>query len=262
MSPVKAIVRRRYADWDEFLRYLRPELFGDGPFVSGRYLFRGVANADWKLVSSFDRQFPHTDDRARVSAALLNAFRDACGDSVEQDILADDVRLLALGQHFGLPTRLLDWTISPFVAAFFALSDALVHAQAAGSRASVWALHLDAGIWDDESGVEVVTAGVHGNVRLRTQGGRFTRSRTPFASLEEFVEHAAARRTALTQLSIPVRDAPRGLAELEMMGVDAARMFPDLGGAAQAATMRVRLMADGARNGSPAGTGGSAAIGS
>jgi hypothetical protein len=240
MTAARPIVRRMYGTWDEFLRSLRPELFGEGPFTGGRYLFRGVANADWKLVSSFDRRFPDIEDRPRVSAKLLEAFREACGDELDQDILADDVRLLALGQHFGLPTRLLDWTLSPFVAAWFALSDALVNPAAAGTHASVWALHLDAGIWGEDSGVEVVQAGVHGNVRLRTQGGRFTRSRTPFRSLEQYVEHAARRR-ALTQLSMPVRDAPRGLAELAMMGIDAARLFPDLGGAAQAATMRIRL---------------------
>jgi hypothetical protein len=235
------IVRREYAGWDEFLRCLRPELFDDRPFASGHYMFRGVANADWALVSSFDRQFPDIHDRVRLAAALRDAFREACADSVEQEILDDEPRLLALGQHHGLPTRLLDWTVSPFVAAWFALSDALVHPHAAGAYASIWALHLDAGIWNGELGVEIVKAGVHGNVRLRTQGGRFTLSRTVYASLEEFAENAPAPRTALTQLSIPVRDAARGLAELEMMGVTAAQLFPDLGGAAQAATMSIRV---------------------
>jgi hypothetical protein len=252
MSADGPIARRMYDGWDEFLRCLRPELFGDRPFAGGHYLFRGVANADWSLVSSFDRKFPDIRDRAHVSARLLDAFRDCCGDAVERDILDDEMRLLALGQHFGLPTRLLDWTVSPFVAAYFALSDALVNPGTAGTHASVWALHLDAGIWDRESGVEVVQAGVHGNVRLRTQGGRFTRSWSPFATLEEFVRQVDPRETALTQLSLPVRDAARGLAELEMMGVDAARMFPDLGGAAQAATMRVRLLHDDAADGAPA----------
>jgi FRG domain len=248
MSADGPIARRMYDGWDDFLRCLRPELFGDNPFTAGRYLFRGVANADWKLVSSFDRRFPDVENHARVTVSreLRDEFRKAVGDSVEPDVVSDEVRLLALGQHFGLPTRLLDWTISPFVAAYFALSDALMNPPAAGTHASVWALHLDAGIWDRETGVEVVDSGASGNARLRAQGGRFTRSWAPFATLEEFVRHVAPRGTALTQLSLPARDAARGLAELEMMGLNAAQMFPDLGGAAQAATMRVRVRHDGA----------------
>ena len=49
------IVQRRYGGWDEFMRELRGELFGADGFVPERYLFRGVRNADWRLVSSFDR---------------------------------------------------------------------------------------------------------------------------------------------------------------------------------------------------------------
>src|SRR5215218_2860095 len=121
------IARRMYGGWDQLTSCLRPELFGAGPFRPDRYLFRGVRDAQWRLVSSFDRQFPDADDRQGVSSALLDAFRDACEEHVDPDVLADDDRLLALGQHHGLPTRLLDWTTSPFVAAYFALSGALIH---------------------------------------------------------------------------------------------------------------------------------------
>jgi hypothetical protein len=238
------IVRREYPTWDALIRNLRAELFDDAAFEPGRYLFRGVCNADWNLVSSFDRQFPALEDRERLSADLLRAFRDECDGQLD-GAATDDVVVLALGQHHGLPTRLLDWSTSPYVAAFFALSDALVHAERAGRCVSVWALHRRAPLWGDQMGVTVVTVHAAANPRLRNQVGCFTHSRNPYASLEEYVEHAAWDGPALTQLSVPACEAARGLAELEMMGITAARLFPDLVGAAQAATMSVRLAGSG-----------------
>jgi hypothetical protein len=235
------VVQRRYGGWDEFMRGLRGELFGIGGFAPGQYLFRGVRDADWRLVSSFDRQFPDAADRRRLSLSLLQDFRRACDGQVERVVLDDDDALLALGQHHGLPTRLLDWTTSPFIAAFFALSGALMQPERGSSLASIWALHLDAPVWDEEFGVSVIRTGAVGNPRIRNQGGCFTRSLTPFASLEEYVERSPYDGPALTQLSLPARDAERGLSELAMMGITSERLFPDIGGIAQAVTMSVRI---------------------
>jgi FRG domain len=237
------IVRSRYGGWDELMRGLRGELFGFDAFAPDRYLFRGVANADWRLVSSFDRQFPAVADRHRLSLDLLRAFREACDGQVEPAVLESDEALLALGQHHGLPTRLLDWTTSPFIAAFFALSTALTEPERPGRLASVWALHLDAPIWDAELGVSVIRTRTLGNPRIRSQGGCFTRSLTPFESLEEYVTEARYDGAALTQLSFPARDAKRGLSELAMMGITSERLFPDINGAAQASTMLIRFRA-------------------
>jgi hypothetical protein len=244
---VAEIRQRIYTGWDQFTDCLRPELFGAGPFRPGRYLFRGVRDADWKLVSSFDRQFPDIEDRQRVSTELIEAFRRACEEHVDAGVLADDDRLLALGQHHGLPTRLLDWTTSAFVAAYFALSGALIDPGALGRNVSIWALHLEAPLWGAEYGVAVLPERALGNARLRNQGGRVTRSLTPFPTLEAYVKAGAHPGVALTQLSLPARDAARGLAELQMMGITSARLFPDLDGAAQAATASVRLAVEAAR---------------
>jgi hypothetical protein len=238
------IARRLYDGWDHFARSLRPELFDAEPFAPDRYVFRGMSDANWRLVSSFDRQFPGDVDRGRQSSALLRGFRAASEEWLDGEILDDEDRLLALGQHHGLPTRLLDWSTSPYVAAFFALSGALTTRGPAERHVSVWALHLDAPVWTADLGVAFLPPGGGGNVRMRSQGGCFTRSLTPFASLEEYVEHTSYRGTALTQLSWPARDAARGLAELEMMGITTARLFPDFDGAARTALVRVQLAED------------------
>ena len=55
------------------MRELRRELYHDGPFERGAYLFRGVRDHEWELVSSFDRLFPAVRDRRSVFAGLMTA---------------------------------------------------------------------------------------------------------------------------------------------------------------------------------------------
>jgi FRG domain len=232
---------RPYRSWEQFADSLGPELFDDQPFTDERYLFRGVRDADWRLESSFDRRFGWAADRNALADRLLRRFRSACEDLVDAELLADDERLLALGQHNELPTRLLDWTVSPYVAAFFALSSAVVRSSSVVEYAAVWALHLDAPIWDTPDGVALLERPTVGNARLRNQGGRFTRMLGPFASVDEYVEQCREPGPGLTKLLIPTREAERGLAHLHMMGITAGRLFPDLGGAARTAVMEVRM---------------------
>ena len=65
----------------------------------------------------------------------------------------DELEWLALMQHHGAPTRLLDFTWSPYVAAFFAL-------ERAGSDAAIWALNLPL-LWrlHDEHRIDGVNVG-------------------------------------------------------------------------------------------------------
>jgi hypothetical protein len=252
---VAQIRRRQYDGWDDFTRSLRPELFANSPFEEHRFLFRGVRDASWPLISSFDRLFPNVADRRVVSAQLLQAFRDASIEHLDTTGLSDD-EVLAIGQHNGLPTRLLDWTTSPFIAAWFGLSDALMHDLEEGQAVAIWVLHLEAPIWHVEAGVSIVISPTRHNPRLRLQGGQFTRALMPFATLEEYVENMDFDGVGLTQMTVPARDAARGLAELQMMGITSHRLFPDLGGAAQSAVMSTRLSkAEGSRRNGSRGTG-------
>jgi hypothetical protein len=82
------------------------------------YAFRGHARLDHTLASSLVRLVEPGVDVHRTELALVRNFRKyAHGEAVGADSIWD---WLALGQHRGLPTRLLDWTYSPLVALHFA----------------------------------------------------------------------------------------------------------------------------------------------
>lgn len=80
------------------------------------YLFRGLDDASWKLETTLMRL---GGDYVAVEKPLLRNFRKYAPDAVvEQDTVWN---WLALAQHHGLPTRVLDWTYSPLVAVHFAV---------------------------------------------------------------------------------------------------------------------------------------------
>jgi FRG domain len=90
------------------------------------YAFRGQASAQGGLTTSLMRL---GGDYAQLEGHLLRNFRKyAYRNAVAEDNLWN---WLALAQHHGLPTRLLDWTYSPLVALHFATEDTACYSQAA-----------------------------------------------------------------------------------------------------------------------------------
>ncbi|HEU4973740.1 MAG TPA: FRG domain-containing protein [Baekduia sp.] len=77
-------------------------------------VFRGLARADYTNISSLSRL---QGDYATLERHLLRNFRKYAHQQAPGPTTWD---WLALGQHHGLPTRLLDWTFSPLVALHFA----------------------------------------------------------------------------------------------------------------------------------------------
>lgn len=83
----------------------------------GTNLYRGMPNSEYKLLTSLQRNCGSKSKQ--LEEKLLANFKKYTSAELEVD--QDNIwALMTLGQHHGLPTRLLDWTHSPLVALSFA----------------------------------------------------------------------------------------------------------------------------------------------
>ncbi|MGE0200781.1 MAG: FRG domain-containing protein [Candidatus Melainabacteria bacterium] len=96
-------------------------IFNDFSSEDFKHIFRGQRRFNWALTPSIARYSEAgvytKKDLERQVKGFKFAIRGRASDSVMN---WEDNDLMALGQHHGLKTNLLDWTFSPFVALFFA----------------------------------------------------------------------------------------------------------------------------------------------
>jgi hypothetical protein len=109
----------RVESWTE----LQENLFRDAwnPAIRrfrSKFAFRGLSDANYRLTTGLTRL---GGPFAELETHLLRNFRKyAARDIVEGDTFW---HWLSVAQHHGLPTRMLDWTYSPFVAMHFATAN-------------------------------------------------------------------------------------------------------------------------------------------
>lgn len=227
-----------FRDWKDFKGAL-PDLFGGTQPIMKRFVFRGQADADWALSSSFDRAYVGPDDARQTAYLRYLRFFRVLNRRLGKELPDDLDEMGAIAQHYGMPTRLLDWSLSPYAAAFFAFYYAKVD-RVRQSHVAIWA--LDAREFPkiaDPRYFAVVRAQNIDNARIHRQVGSFIVARGEHYDLGTYLSHQHQPQPILHRCIIPTKCTDEALNDLILMGQTPADIYPDFEGVAKYVRLRM-----------------------
>jgi hypothetical protein len=253
------------ASWEDFKArmmrdYAEIAFPCEGDTLENTYpVFRGHASSNWRLASVWDRfllqsaQIDPSLERARWEGALDRILRDfkelAYGAPGLHGHDFNEVDWWAIGRHYGLVTPLLDWTRSPYVAAFFAFmgyAESLNPGLSSrgefdaktflfgneSDSVAVWALKVGPYL-ASATDLSMLNPQIDMGHRQRAQRGVFSRlTHNTYFTLEDYLANVELAETPIRKYLIPAKDTALALSELRLMNITFATMFPDLHGAA------------------------------
>lgn len=203
------------------------ELFRDNQILeknARRPLIRGEREFSYEPTAGIFRN----EVAEKSEVAIFNEFRRHIPAHSSADI-SNLWSVMALAQHHGLPTRLLDWTTNPLVAAYFACEG-----ESDGDSA-VWI------VWGfDHKNTPPLPANPMGikqvfcvtpwviSPRIQAQSGEFT-AHPNGKSISEFL----APEDRILKIRIARGKRARFLLQLDLIGINRRALFPDLDGLAE-----------------------------
>ncbi|MBC2702985.1 FRG domain-containing protein [Desulfobacula sp.] len=229
------------------LQDLLQVLQDDNTGYNGSIWYRGQAEAIWSLLPSYFRL-----SNAPSESTLLKRFKQNATMLVDA-VPKGSFDWLFLMQHYGIPTRLLDWSENPLIALYFAIEKANTHS---GIPAALWSLkpselNKNAGIRDPDEefyipsfeeeilklhSIEslasnprtrlkpVATIAARNNPRIQAQLGVFTIHHLEQISIEEIGDSSH-----VIKYVIPDDSSKELIAnQLSILGFTKFQLFPEL----------------------------------
>jgi len=236
--------------------------------TKGPIWYRGIKKSRYNLKPTLYRhpKAKSLEEFLQLEKRMLARFHQR-SIPYHSQTLSDEWDTLFLMQHYGIPTRLLDWTESPFTALFFAIMFSKYRMGATRpifeSDAAIWVLFPK--IWNQHSlkdisykgdvlqpkvdnelipysppiesvsslkPLPVAMVGVHNSQRIVAQRGVFTVFGTKTMAMEHIYESNSYPSGSLQKIVIPkgaIFDIRKAIFE---HGFTDSIVFPDLGGLA------------------------------
>ena len=238
------ISTREASNWNDF------SLFVNQYSVFNHFVLRGQADSTWLLEPTLDRSFKDTKTpigtRERLTVSHLEKFKYATRGrrGLNPSEIKTENDWWALGQHYGLNTPLLDWTNSPFVAAYFSMITK--QNSASGFRVVFGISQLSVKDMSNEISkktikkerppiIDFVNPLTDENNRLVNQMGLFTR--TPIGiDIESWYKQNFPEKgefVRMWKILIPEKERTKALRSLNRMNINHSTLFPDLYGASK-----------------------------
>lgn len=203
-------------------------------FQNPNYVYRGQRDPEWLLEPALHRFLKQKRvtqiNYDKVKENHLNTFKLSIRGRTHifERISEDANELWSLGQHFGLKTPFLDFTLSPYVAAYFALSQ-----ESDTHHCVVYAVSKR--FIGDASSLDIYEPRTDHNQRLLNQSGLFVY----FSTLDNMASILAktvvenTTKVKIRKILIPMTDRITALKHLESMNISSNTLFPDLQGACE-----------------------------
>lgn len=222
--------------WNEYKAQASSDLSADGA-----YIYRGQRDAGWGLTTTLHRTalVGTMHDIKSYADYVLPQVHEALEAWVGRSWnLADPLGLaefLAFLQHNGFPTPLLDWTSSPYIAAYFAF-ESVNHFSPQTDTVAIFSFNQTS--WtsffkqvydyaDFTPHVSVLRPRIVGNHKLAMQQDCFT-----WSNVHDIEGHIRANekdgKTFLTKYELDVRERPNVMKELSLMGISAVQLMPSV----------------------------------
>ncbi len=229
-----------FKNWGEFKEWVNTTIFK--PNNGDEWIFRGQKSSKKKMRTSFHRAGRNdlycyvVKDVPRL-AHYINAVSPYIYDIKGPNDLG---ALLSLGQHHGFPTPFLDWTESPYVAAFFAFEDVKQEDKEKDGQVRIFALNRTEweennprifSLYNPKPTFTVREPAIRaGNERALAQQSIVTYSNVD--DIEDFIEKSKEKykKEYLIRIDLPVSEKKVAMQELRLMGIHAASLFLDLDG--------------------------------
>lgn len=194
---------------------------------SDHFIYRGQSDSSWPIQASFDRgRSGNQVDTEKTYQEFFKRFKSEYKFRYGSEEVDDE--LMALAQHYGLLTRLVDWTDNPYVSAYFSTSSFIK--TPAKKSCAIFCFNFSA--YEREitgDSLEILRSATKNNDRIRLQAGCLMRNKTNFRSIEDFLESLSGiTSTILTKLIISRKTAQEIFEHLEIIGINNESLFGGL----------------------------------
>ncbi len=219
----------KFNSWNDFNNF-----FCDNLLNQDQYIWRGHASEKWNLVSTLDRLIDEKDIdicRGMIIHKQLENFKKAVlGRRGTNPRDLSFFEWFALGQHYGLATPLLDWTSSPYVAAFFAFQE--LTGKEGDQKKVIWGLNQNR--IKEKKGLNVIEPMLDENIRLINQKGVFTYTDDNIINIEKWVinNFENVNNVVLIKFIFELDRHKTVLSALNRMNINHLTLFPDISGSA------------------------------
>ncbi len=191
------------------------------------WIFRGHGSAFWSLKASVHRlsseTATNTEELIQGERWFLDEFKRRARTFLPLPP-ASDWEWLVLAQHFGLPTRLLDWTENPLVALFFAVRDQ----NEAANDGMIFAYHHGAKAIDLSSTSDPFTLGQIELVRPPHLDQRVIVQQSVFTAEPPLYDKGGREKSNIKYWYVSVRHKTNIRNDLAKLGISESAMFLDL----------------------------------